>query len=176
MRPSRAQNVALLSAVHAQLFDALQVCGNVHVPQLAERALLQLSFPTTVPQSAPSRAQKDASVSAEQPQTLLEPHVCAPWQLPQLALLGVPQLSLALMAPQFLPRREQNAESLSGVQATHWPALLHCAFAAHAPQSGVRLAPQRSTTERPPHVQPAAAHSVASDSGSQAVHWPAVQV
>jgi hypothetical protein len=90
---------------------------------------------------------------------------------------GELQLSVPLTVPQFLPSRAQNAGSFSGAHEVHWPAALHWLEAAQLPQPTVRLTPQLSVAVKLPHVRPAWAQSVASDSGEQLRHVPAsVQV
>src|SRR5438270_473567 len=93
------------------------VCGLVQLPQLAVRAVPQLSAALTLPQFLPSRVQKAALVSGTQAQTLFDWQVCGREQLPQLAVRAVPQLSAALTLPQFFPSRVQKAALVSGTQA-----------------------------------------------------------
>jgi hypothetical protein len=65
----RVQNAVSLSGVHPQTFwtpPPPQVCGNVHGPQSAVLAELQLSVPETGSQFLFSRAQKAALVSGVQ--------------------------------------------------------------------------------------------------------------
>jgi hypothetical protein len=73
------------------------------VPQLAVRALPQLSVPLNVPQFLPLREQKPPSVSGVGVHTLLWQVLQLPEQEPQFAVRGLPQLSVPLNVPQFLP-------------------------------------------------------------------------
>lgn len=124
-RESREQKVPSDSGMHAQTFEAEQVCGIVQVPQLVTvRMTPQLSLAVTWPQVFPRREQNVGSSSLVQVgQTfgVVAPQVPL-MQLPQDGTVrGTPHTSVPDTWPQFFPRREQNTGSDSGTQRQRPP-------------------------------------------------------
>jgi hypothetical protein len=148
---------------------AVQVAGDVHVPQLTERAAPQLSVPANELQFLPCRLQNTASVSGAQPQTFgpPPPHVAGAVQLGQVTeARSAPQLSTTLVrVPQFLPSRVQSAVSPSGLQVH---ALAEQTLGAvHVPQLTVRPTLQLSFAVTLSQVLPSRAQNAASVSLAQ---------
>jgi hypothetical protein len=164
--PSRAQNVALSSAVQPHTLPAAHVCVPGQVPHgLTVRAVPQLSVPESEPHTAPSLAQNVASASGVQVHTfalheLPDGHAVPKPQSGTVRL--VEQLSFAVTLPQFFPLREQNATLLSGwhphTLATPPPPQVlgdvHGRLRAVAQSVTERAVPQLSTPETVPQSLP----------------------
>lgn len=175
--PNRIQKAASVSGMQAHTFVGEQICGCVHVPQLATmREVPQLSAAVRAPQFLLWRMQKAVLVSGAQLQTLgappTGPQVAGVVQVPQLATVRArPQTSVPDTAPQFFPTRAQKSGSFSPVQpqtfAVPPPAQLFTPL--QLPQEAMsRVWPQRSVTPvREPQVFPSELHSAASVSGAQ---------
>lgn len=97
-RPCREQNVPSDSGMQAQVFDAVQVCGMVQLPQLATvRMTPQLSFAVTWPQVLPRREQNvglSSGVHDGQTFGVVAPQVPLEHMPQDGAVRGAPQLSV----------------------------------------------------------------------------------
>jgi hypothetical protein len=106
--PRRVQNAASVSAVQTHCCDALQVAGEVQVPQLA----LHPSLPHCLP--------VQFGVQAVAPHTLAVPppaQVLGEVQVPhEVTVFDVLQLFVLVRLPQFLPHRAHSWASVSAVQ------------------------------------------------------------
>ena len=124
-RLQRAHQAASLSGTQAQTLLALQLCGEVQVPQLdTVRGVPQLSLAVTAPQVFASREQNAVFVSGVHAQTFEALQLVPPEHVPQLdTVRAAPQLSVPVTVPHVFPSREQNAVFASGVQAQTFPAL-----------------------------------------------------
>lgn len=172
----REQKTAFVSGVQPHTFAVpppMHVCGAVQVPQLAVRAMPQLSVPLSEPQFFPWREQKTPSLSLVQPHTLgvpPSPHASGAVHVPQLATVRmVAQLSLAVTEPQSRPSRVQKAGSFSGVQLGHTLGVTEPQVPTeHVPQlATLRVALQLSITPvSAPQFLPRRVHNAASVSGT----------
>jgi hypothetical protein len=180
--PTRAQNAWSVSAAQPHTFAVpppAQLCGNVHVPQIAVRAAPQLSLAVTLPQFLLWRVQNAVSVSAAQPHTFAAPpppHVWGAAHVPQIAVRETAQLSAAVTLPQFLLWRVQNAVSVSAVQP-HTLLPPHVWGAVHVPQdSTVRAVAQLSAAVTLPQFLLWRTQNAASVSAVQVHTLPAPHV